>query len=438
MPRCRSGVVAALALAGGLVAGCSSAPGLMGQSVPVGAALCRVSWRPVPVFALTAGGALEALDPTTLQVRVTLAAAGAPGLGLALRPELDAAYVTGRGPDGRPALWALPLRDCRGAPAMVEQDAELPSVSPDGGTLGYVTLDPAGRQTGVAVVALDSGGLPVGSVRRYRATATPPPLPIEGVAVGRDDAELAVWGGFVDPYLGPKRVTVGTLDPAAASSLADLTPVFDAQGVSVPALRGTPPRMPEDWQSSPVSLPNGWFLVGDGSSTISLPFTDTTPGVSGGGIRTVVRRVGPVTSLAAGANGTVAFVRRGGKLTMAVGAVDLPFGPGAETPPGAAPPEHVAPGRFSAVAWTEGPAAVHVALAGVFHVVEHLPDVLGMARSAATALLNGLGLPVLVGKSVPDAAVPAGSVVAQDPPAGDGVACPCDVTLTVSGGGGPG
>ena len=437
MRSCSSGLIAALALAGGLLAGCSPPAGVT-QSVSVGAGSCRASWRPVPVVALTASGAVEALDPTTVKVRFTVAEGAAGALGLALRPELDAAYVTERGPDGRPALWALPLARCRGAPAMVEPDAELPSVSPDGGVLGYVTLDPAGRQTGVAVVALGADGRPVGTVRRYPATATPPPLPIDGLAVGRDDAELAVWGGFVDPYLGPKRVTVGTLDPATASSLAALTPVFDAQGVSVPVVAGRAPPPPKDWQATPVYLPNGWLLVGDGSSTISLPFTDTTPGESGGGIRTIVRSVGPLASLAAGENGTVAFVGGGGRLTVALGAVDLPFGPGADTPPGAAAPEHTAAGRFTAVAWTEGPAAEHAALPGVFHIVDHMPDVVGMSASAATALLNRLDLPVLVVRTVPDSAVPAGVVAAQDPPAGDGVACQCDVTLTVSGGDGPG
>lgn len=394
---------------------------------------CGASLQPVPILALTASGAVDALDPTTLRVKATMARAASPDLGIAMRPELDVAYVTARGLDGLPAVWAMPIGQCHNRPVIVEQNAELPSVSPDGSDLGFVTLDSHGHQTGVAVVALTASGRPAGTARPYPATATPPPLSIDGLAVGRDDAALAVWGGFVDSYLGSKRITVGTLEPATATSLGSLTAVFDEEGISIPILpAGQPNYKPEDWQATPVYLPNGELLVNDGSRDISLPFTDTTPGESGGGIRFIVGSTGAIISLAAGENGSLVFLHSDGTLTMAIAAVDLPFGPGASTPPSAPPLERTAPGRFTAVAWTEGPAAENTSLPTVFHTIAHLPNVVNLSALAAATLLNGLGLPVFVAKTLPDHAVPSGTVLAQNPSAGIGVDCQCSVALTVS------
>ena len=394
---------------------------------------CGQPLRSTPLLALTPTGTVEALDPTSLQVEATLTSSVDPDLGIAMRPELDVMYVTATGPGGSPAVWAVSISDCRGKPVTVEQDAELPSVSPDGGFLGFVTLDTQGRQTGVAIVRLGPRGVPAGPARRYAATTTPPALPISGLAVGRDDAVLAVWGGFVDPYLGSKRVTTGTLDPTTATSLAALTPVFDERGISVPVIPGRATNWkPEGWQSSPVYLSNGELLVGDGSQQISLPFTDTTPGVSGGGIRLIVRNTGSISSLAAGPDGSLVFVGSNGKLTMAIKAADLPFGPGASTPPAAPPAERTAPGTFTAVAWTDGPAAETTPLPKVFHIIEHLPNVVGLSLPAATIVLKNLELPVFVGKTIVDPTVPSNTVLAQDPASGTGVACQCIVALTVS------
>ena len=434
----------------GLLAGCgsgvgSSAPGsagathrpMAGRTTPVALVrgpYCPVPEQPVPVLALSTSGRVAALDPTTLRVEAILANSAMPDLGVAMRPELDVAYVTARGPDDEPALWAVPISDCHGEPTMVERDAERPSVSPDGGYLGFVTLDGHRRQSGVAVVAIGADGHPQGTVRRYRATSIPPRLPIAGVAVGRDDAVVAVWGGFVDPYLGVKRVTVGTLDPATASSLEALTPVFDAEGISVPVVAPHFNPKPEDWQASPVYLPNGQFLVSDHSASITMPFTYTTPGLIGGGFRDILKNVGPIISLAAGKNGSLVFIRPGGTMTLALHAVELPFGPAADSaPPISSPRKYTASGHFTAVAWSEGPAAEDTGLPAVFHLIAHLPDVINMSEPAASALLNGLGLPVLVAKTINDPAVAPDTVLAQDPPAGDGVDCQCSVGLTVSG-----
>ena len=394
---------------------------------------CHVATNP-PVLALTPTGAVEALNPATLHDDGTLLTSVLPAGAVALRPELDEMYVSARGPDGEPAVWSVPLCSRSGRGAIVEQNAELPSVSPDGGFLGFVALDARGQQTGVGVSALNGRGRPAGILRRYAARSTPPPLPITGVAVGRLDASLAVWGGFVDSYLGPSHPTVGTLDPATASSLASLVPVFDARGISIPALNpgGQKVQKPEAWQSSPVYLANGELLVGDSSTQISLPYTDTTPGVQGGGIRTIVHNTGPVTSLAVGRDGSLVFVGSHGKLTMAVNAVNLPLGPGADYPPGPSPREYSAPGPFTAVAWTQGSAVEKAPLPPVFQTVSSLPNVVGLSLSAATTTLNNVGLPVWVGMTVVNARVPAGTVLAQSPPAGTGVLCQCAIALTVS------
>jgi hypothetical protein len=392
------------------------------------------AWRRSPVMALTASGTVEELDPTTLRVVAMLATSVSTRLGIAMRPELDLAYVTASGYDREPAVWAVPIEGCRSRPVIVEQDAELPSVSPDGKDLGFVTLDSRGRQTGIGVVALDADGRPAGETRRYRAAPTPPAPSIRGLAVGRDDSSVAVWGGFVDPYLGSKRVTVGTLDPATAASLAALSPVFDAEGVSVPIVRPGENERPEDWQSSPVYLPNGEFLVNDHMSSITMPFTDTTPGVEGGGFRDIVSHVGPLASLAAGEKGSVVFVGTNGKLTMVVDAINLPFGPGADTPPGAMPKEITASGRFTAVAWTVGASAEDTPLPPVFHTITHLPSVVGLSEAEATTVMNDLGLPVDVTRTSATSTVAAGTVLAQNPRAGFGVDCQCEIGLTESGG----
>jgi len=387
---------------------------------------------PPPILAIEPTGAVAALDPTSLTDEATLATSVIPNLGIAVRPELDLMYVTADDPDGELAVWAAPLTACHGHPKMVEQDAELPSVSPDGGFLGFVTLDAQGHQSGVGVVRLGPNGDLVGAVRRYPATSTPPPLPITGVAVGGQDATLAVWGGFVDPYLGPSHPTTGTLDPSTATSLAALTPVFDERGISIPARVAS---KPEDWQSSPVFLPAGELLAGDGSRLISLlAFAGAPPGSSGDGDRVIVRNSGPVISLASGEDGSLVFVSSHGRLTMAVNAVDLPFGPGAETPPEPPPAERTAPGHFTAVAWTEGPAAESTPLPRVYQMVNQLPNVVGLSLGAATSLLNGLDLPVmvLVNNTVVEGAPSTETVLAQSPPAGVGMGCQCSVGLTVS------
>ncbi len=316
----------------------------------------------------------------------------------------------------------------------MESNAELPSVSSDGGHLAFVTLDSKGHQTGVAIVGLGAYGLPEGAVRRYPASSSPPVLPITGLAVAPDDAALAVWGGSVDSYLGKAHPTVGTLDPSTATSLADLTPVFDEQGISIPGPSPHSPnrRKPEDWQSAPVYLPNGEFLIGDGGRDISMPFTDTTPGVSGGGIRLIDSGVGPIESLAAGPKGSLAWVGTNHRLTLASDAIDLPFGPQAETPPRQSPiPNRTVPGRFTSVAWaipfSEAPPAV-----AVFHIVTHLPSVVGLSQAEATSTLAALDLPVFVSHTEVNPSVPPNTVLSQDPPAGVGVACQCSVALTVS------
>ena len=383
------------------------------------------------LLADTAEGTVVAVDPTSLHTSVVATHVLADG-GVAVRPQLDRAYITSLGANGRPAIWAISISGCRHGRALVEAGAELPSVSPDGGRLAFVMLDPGGRQTGVALVGLGSSGMPLGGIRRYRATSVPPPLPITGVAVGADGAPLAVWGGTVDGYLGRAHPTVGTLDPSSTTSLASLRPVFDAAGISVPIPSARRNQKPEDWQSAPAFLANGEFLVGDGDSAISMPFTDTTPGVSGGGIRVIVDGTGPIRSLAAGPNGSLAWVRTDRHLTVAPDAVDLPFGPQAELPPRLAPPgSRSVAGAFTSVAWAVHPSEEPPS-PPIFHLVARLPSVVGLSLATATSTMTALALPVFVGHTEADPEVPPGTVLAQDPPSGTGMACQCSVALTVS------
>jgi len=394
---------------------------------------CGASASSEALLAVTASGTLVSVDPQYLRT-TTIARGLVPVGGVAVRPELDVAYVTARGPSGLPAIWSVPLGSCGSHARLVEVDAELPSVSPDGGHLGYVTLDHRGEQTGVAIVSVGSEGEPVGTVRRYRAISTPPPLPIMGIAVGRDDAVLAVWGGFIDAYLGRAHPTVGELDPLNANSLSSLEAVFDAQGISIAANpRGGSSAKPEDWQSSPVYLPNGEFLVGDHSEEISMPWSEMTAAESGGGILTIEHGTGEVGSIAAGSGGDVVWIGTTGFLTLDPGAASLPFGPGADMPPEqSAPPIRSAQAGFTSVAWTIGPQAETTPLPRLFQPIKHLPSVEGISEKQAESVLAALDLPAFVGRTVTNRSVPADTVVGQDPRAGTEMVCQCSVTLTIS------
>jgi hypothetical protein len=306
-------------------------------------------------------------------------------------------------------------------------------VSPDGRYLGYVTIDGRGRQTGVSIVRLASNGDPTGTVQHLDSSTVPPPLPIQGIAVGVNDRMLAVWGGFVDPYLGRKHPTFGTLVPATARSLRSLSAVFDEEGISIPAAPGRTMERPEAWQAAPFYMANGDFLVWTLGDEIVMPFTDSTPGVSGGGIRNIQRVSGAVISLAAGPSGSVAWVGPHGQLEIARGAIDLPFGPQATTvPPTTFPVVKRVKGTYSSVTWSTGTSPQATTPAPVYNIVGHLPSVVGLTVSKAQMVMAKLALPTFVGHTVDDHNVPPDIVLAQDPSAGTTVACQCAIALTVS------
>jgi hypothetical protein len=372
------------------------------------------------------------IDASTLAIH-TVATGTVPHGGVAQRTAWNQLYATASGANGLPSIWEVPLATCRPQARLVETRAELPSVSPDGGYLGYVTVDGRGRQTGVSIVRLAENGEPTGDVQRLAAATLPPPLPIRGIAVGVNDRTLAVWGGFVDPYLGRHHPTVGTLEPAASRSLRSLAAVFDAQGISIPARPGRTVQSPKAWQAAPSYLANGEFLVWNVGDEIVMPFTVQTPGESGGGFRNIERVSGEVVSLAAGPDGELAWVGPGGNLEIATGAIDLPFGPAANAPPPTSPPVlRRVKGGYSSVAWSTGTSPQSRTPPPVFTVIDHLPNVVGLTEAKAEMVMAHLALPVFVGHRTADANVPPGTVIAQDPPAGAGVACQCSITLTVA------
>lgn len=395
---------------------------------------CAASPGSDPLLALSSRG--EVVSVAQRRGRTAVLAGGAdPAGGLAVGPRSEVAYVSAPGPGGVPAVWSVPLSGCHRVAHLIEPDAELPSVSPDGTTLAYASLDRLGLQQGVALVHLDRRGRAAGAVRLLPAASTPPPLEITGLAVGRHGDQLAVWGGFVDLYLGPRHPTVGTLDPAVASSLRAAAPVFDERGISLAIVPPRAPRgwKPEAWQAAPAYQADGTLVVAGRDGGVLLPFS----GAGGGGIRYVVEGTGPLRSLAAGPDGALAWVTDRGSLVVARHAVDLPFGPAATTThfPASAATLPTVPGRYAAVAWTAGPSAERTPPAPrVFVPVQHLQSLVGMSQAAATRAMAALDLPVMVHRVGPQAGAPPGTVVAQSPPAGYGVACQCAVTLDVASG----
>jgi hypothetical protein len=211
-----------------------------------------------------------------------------------------------------------------------------------------------------------------------------------------------------------------------------LSSVFDAQGISIGGGSGGRFQKPEAWQSAPSYLDNDEFLVWSTGNEIVMPYKDSNPEVSGGGIRNIEQVPGQVTSLAAGPNGSLAWVGPGGHLGISIGAINLPFGPSASTPPAtSAPASNIVSGIYTDVTWSSGPTFQSKPLP-VFTTITNLPSVVGLAESKAEQVMAGLALPTFIAHTTVDRNVPSGTVLAQDPAARTGVACQCTVSLTVS------
>jgi hypothetical protein len=389
------------------------------------------------LVALRSNGVVELIDTRSHHFAV-IATGADPAGGVSVSPSLEFAFVTGRGHDGMPAVWALPLGPGGGHPVEVVPRAELPAVSPDGGFLGYVMLNGSGAQEGVAITALGAGGTPVGQPQRLLATSVPPPFPIMAIAVGRRDAQLAVWGGFLDQYLGTHQPSLGTLDPATSTSLGELAGACDPRdliggdpiGVSGAPTTTKPPR----WSgcSAPVYEPDGYLLYGDAWGEIVLPFSqddgvggrDVYPGVGSSSV--------PLESLAFGPGSSIAFVTRQGELDVVPAGAYLPYGPEAMNPPPPTPAAVRLGTGFSAVAWTQGPSAEKTPPPRLYAVVHHLPNLIGMKEARAESILASLYLPVSV--TIVGSKEPKGIVTGQNPAPGIGEACQCGVILNVSAG----
>lgn len=173
---------------------------------------CGHHRAPRGLTAETRSGEVVQIDPSTLAIH-TVATGAVPYGGVAQRTAWKQLYVTAPGANGLPSIWEVPLATCRPRARLVETRAELPSVSPDGGYLGYVTVNGRGRQTGVSIVRLAENGEPAGDPQRLAAATVPPPLQIRGIAVGVSDRTLAGPGvGLLTP------TWVGTTPPSGRSS----------------------------------------------------------------------------------------------------------------------------------------------------------------------------------------------------------------------------
>lgn len=397
------------------------------------AGLCRDVQRGA-LLALTLSGDVAVVDLNTRTAEGTFARDVAVGEGMAAASTIGTVYVTGRGPDGRPAVWVLA---CGHEPRVLAIDAELPAVSPDDHALAFVTLGAAGRQSGVAVASLAKSGLRLGHVKRLPATSVPPPLPIDGLALGPKAETLAVWGGFVDPHLARGTTTTGTLDPRAARTLSSLRPIETFASISIvapaPGGHGHNHR-PRSGTRAAVYLPDGLVIVGS-DVNVGMPWNPHIAPGEGGGFRLLAGSTGRINSLAAGPTGEVAWVTADGRMSFTTTAWNFPFGPWASTPYSPPPPKRI-DGRYSAVAWTVGRSRTATVPPPAYHPVV-MPNVTNMPEPQAVDVLDHLEIPSWVSATVSRPTVPPDTVVSQDTPPGVGMACQCSVGLTVSAGGAP-
>ena len=389
----------------------------------------KSSESPTPddIVALRSDGAVVTVNAHTGGVGSVLATGADAAGGLAENPQMTAVLVTVRNSGTCPAIWALPVGHAPEHPTMIVQDAELPTLSPDGRFLGFVTLGDDCRETGIGIAPVDTSGHLSGSSRRLPLTDLPPALPITGLAVAPGGAAIAVWGGLVDPYLGPHQPTVEVIHPGDAEPWGHAQILFDGQGASVvPLGPGRTVTAPRARYSSPSYAPDGSLLVAGGQE-ISV-YWSTPMSLS---IRTLVDATGAVQSIAGGPDGQLAFVDGTGRLDLSPTGGVLPLG-GEDMSVSPASFRILAAGYHS-VAWTPGPSAIAATPRPVFQPVT-MPNLVGVTGAAASRKLASLLLPVLVDR-VPSRAARAGIVFAQDPAPGVGMGCQCTVVLKVSSGG---
>jgi hypothetical protein len=377
------------------------------------------------IVALRADGAVVTVDAISGRLTSVLATGADPRGGIMENPQETAILVTAVSSHGCPSIWELSLGQAGKDPAMIVPKAELPSLSPDGRSLGYVTLDGDCRQTGVAVAPVDLTGRLAGPARRLPLIDVPPPLPITSVAVAPDGTAMALGGGLVDSYLGPRQPTVEVIDPGDAEPIAHARMLADGQGASGPPPAAgqsvTPPRWSYD---SPLYAPDGSLLVATGAS-ISV-YWSTSMSLT---IQALVKNTGPVESMTIGPGGQLAFVDGSGRIELAPSGGTLPVS--AEDYSTLPSPFHTLGAGYRSVAWTPGVSAVSATPRPVFSGKVTVPDVIGLTQAEASRRLASVPLPVVV-EGMPSSTARAGTVVAENPPPGSVMGCQCTVVLKVA------
>ncbi len=178
------------------------------------------------LFGLERDGTIEEVVPNDGAAE-TVARGAAPDDGIAEVPDRKAIFFTTGIQQGHcPSVTLLSLTD-RSVAKPVVQDAELPSVSPDGSFLAFATTNEDCQEDGVGFVRIDAAGSPVGKLQGFLAREQPLPLPITAVTVSHDGAQIAFAGGLRDPVLGSHAPTVFVLHTSTATSLGSAHDLVD-------------------------------------------------------------------------------------------------------------------------------------------------------------------------------------------------------------------
>jgi hypothetical protein len=296
------------------------------------------------LFGLARDGDITEIVPNDGVAKI-VATGAAPYGGIAEAPDRQALFfTTGQERGYCPAIELQSLVDSS-VPMTVVPDAELPSVSPDGSFLAFVTTNDACVQDGVGLVRIDATGAPEGDVHSFLAPQAPMPMPITGVTVSRGGGEIAFAGGLTDPYLGPHAATVFVLDDSGDTSFESARHLADGS-LGVPISFASVPTTHLAFEA-PAFTPNGILLV-TSSAHVSALFSEPT-GLS---VETVVSGALPIECVALGPGADIALVNSAGSLLVAAHSGWFAVSPLSR--PTTVPTMKEVGDGYTAVAWTPG------------------------------------------------------------------------------------